>query len=139
MEGLTRKLLPNMALDKPTRLVAQNRAKWLISHAKDIAEANQLLRIYNEESLAAYEKVVAYAEEHSSYDDEHGLPSTPPCVQDNAKKQQTVDEKLEKSVREAKDLFKSNGLTALQATRVCKRLADEYHSDHRVAFYKKRK
>lgn len=119
-------LWKDMSRSKAAREASEKYTLWTIAQEKDKAKSKSMFVKWQTQCQQTSLLAVAYAEEHSSYDEDEGLPEEEPSKQGNNKKREhTVNAKL-KAVDLA-EVFQDADLTLLQGRRLCR----EYLSDTR--------
>lgn len=126
------KVSRDMSQNKASREASAKYVLWTIEHAVTPEQAKRLWVAHEERVRDNNKRVLAYAEDHSSYDEDDGLPEEEPAKQGNNKKmKQTVHAKLE--TVDLAEVFADADLTLLQGRRLCR----EYLSATRKARSKK--
>lgn len=120
-------LLTDMSVAKEHRSAGRDRTWWMMQHASTPAEAKKIACDWEAHCKRQLKIVLAYADDHSSWDDEEGLPEEETVRKqgNNKKKARTVNEKL--ATVDLVEIFADAGLSLLQGRRLCR----EYLKDTR--------
>lgn len=126
------RLWKDLSKPKDAREASLKYILWTIEQEPDRAKAKKRFIAWQAECEAGSRRALEYAEEHSSYDQDDGIPEEEPAKQGNNKKMKyTVHAKLE--AVDLAEVFADADLTLLQGRRLCR----EYLSATRKARAKK--
>lgn len=103
---------------KEHRSVGRDRVWWQMQHASNPSEAKKIACDWEAQCATQLKRVLAYADDHSSWGDEEGLPEEAPKQGNNTKKARTVRAKLANV--DLVEIFADGELTLLEGRRLCR-------------------